>query len=73
MENQDAQVEYVLLSGSPETDEGIDNICDTLRHSLRTQFSVCSRVSIAIEGIVDFEDTPDGIQASEQYLQSMKN
>jgi hypothetical protein len=45
---QEAQVNYIVLSGSTGTDEEIDALCDIIRHSLRTQFG-CRNVLVSIE------------------------
>ena len=45
---QHATVEYVILSGSTETDTEIDGLLLLIRNSLRDQFP-CRSVTIAIE------------------------
>ena len=54
----EAQVEYIILSGSTESDEDIDSICNAIRHSLRTQFP-CKKVTIAIEENIPEPDFPN--------------
>ena len=44
----EASVEYVVVNGDTNTDEGIDLIVDIVRHSLRTQFG-CKRVTVSIQ------------------------
>jgi len=44
----EANVDYVVISGSSESDESIDSVCNVIRHSLRTQFP-CKKVTITIE------------------------
>jgi len=51
---KEATVSYIVISGSTESDESIESICTTIRHSLRTQFP-CKYVHISIE-----EHFPDG-------------
>jgi hypothetical protein len=46
--DKEATVNYIVITGSTETDESIESICTTIRHSLRTQFP-CKHVHIAIE------------------------
>jgi len=49
MENEkEAKVSYVVISGNTESDESIESICTTIRHSLRTQFP-CKDIRISIE------------------------
>lgn len=45
---QEAQVNYIVLSGGTGTDEEIESLCDLIRHSLRTQFA-CRDVLVSIE------------------------
>jgi hypothetical protein len=45
---QHATVEYVILSGSTETDAEIDGLLLLIRNSLREQFPCCM-VTVAIE------------------------
>jgi hypothetical protein len=45
---KEAQVEYVVITGSTESDVELDALVEIVRHSLRTQFG-CKRVGIAIE------------------------
>lgn len=44
----EANVTFVVIEGSAESDEEIDSLSDTIRHSLRTQF-VCKKVTVSIQ------------------------
>jgi hypothetical protein len=54
----EAQVEYIILSGSTDTDENIVSVCNIIRHSLRTQFP-CKKVTITIEENIPDPDFPN--------------
>ena len=56
---KEAQVNYVVLSGSSGTDEEIDSLCDIIRHSLRTQFA-CRDVLVSIEEHVPAQEQSNG-------------
>ncbi len=45
---KEANVEYVVISGSTDSDVELDALTDLIRHSLRTQFG-CKKVAVAIE------------------------
>jgi hypothetical protein len=60
---KEAQVEFIVVTGSTETDEEIDGLTDIIRHSLRTQFS-CKKVTVTIEENLP---EPDDINGAGYY------
>jgi hypothetical protein len=56
---QEAQVNYIVLSGGTGTDEEIDALCDIIRHSLRTQFA-CRKVLVSIEEQPPAQESTNG-------------
>ena len=57
----EANVEFVVISGSTISDTELDSLTDVIRHALRTQFA-CKKVTISIEeNISPDEQPPDGM------------
>jgi hypothetical protein len=61
---KEAQVEYVVITGSTESDVELDALVDIIRHALRTQFG-CKRVGIAIEERIIPEHDSNGCRPSD--------
>ena len=59
----EASVEYVVVNGDTNTDEGIDSIVDIVRHSLRTQFA-CRRVTVSIQEYMEPPPPDNGMTYS---------
>jgi hypothetical protein len=55
----EATVEFIVISGSTETDEEIEALTDIIRHSLRTQFP-CRKVHVSIEERLSTPETMNG-------------
>lgn len=45
---QEANVEFVVIRGSTDSDLELDSLTDVIRHALRTQFA-CKKVTVSIE------------------------